>query len=58
VAGAALLGLQHETDAGFFGCGAHTPGFMTDDGINIRGRDGGRGGADYVRQQGLSAHFM
>ena len=58
VAGAALLGLQHESDARFLGCGAHERGFMTDDDEHVR--RGGYSGcrADYVRQEGLSADFM
>ena len=58
VAGAALLGLQNEIDAGVGDGGADAVGLVTDDGEDIAGRNHARGGGDDVRQQRLAADFM
>ena len=58
VAGAALLGLQDEIDAGVCDGGADALGFVTDDGEDIAWRDDARGGRDDMSEQRLAADFM
>src|SRR5271155_3033609 len=58
VAGAALVGLQDEVDAGVLDDGADALGFVTDDGEDVAGRDNARGGSDDAGQQRLAANFM
>ena len=50
--------LQHESDAGGCDRGADAVGFVTDDGVDVAGRNYLGGGCDYVRQQGLAADFV
>jgi hypothetical protein len=58
VAGAALLGLLDEADAGMFYGGADAGGFMADDAQDFAGwRYGFRGGND-VQQQRTAADFV
>ena len=58
VSRASLLALQHETDAGGGDRGADAVGFVSDDGVDVAGRNNPGGGRDYVRQQRLAANFM
>ncbi len=52
VAGAALLGLQDEVDAGGGDGGSDALGFVADDAVDVVGGDDGFGGGDDVEEEG------
>ena len=58
VAGAALLGLEDEGDAGGGDGGADLVGFVADDAEDLVGGDDGLGGGDDVEQEGAAADFV
>ena len=58
MAGAALLSLQDEVDAGVGDGGSDAAGFVADDGEDVRRWDYARGCGDYMGQQRLAANFM
>ena len=58
VAGAALLGLQDELDAGGGDGGADAVGFVADDAEDVVGGDDGFGGGDDVEEEGLAADLV
>ena len=58
VAGAALLGLQNEIDAGAGNGAADSVGFVADDGEDIIRRDDPGGRCDDMSEKRLAANFM
>ena len=58
VSGAALLLLQHESDAGSGHRAADPVGFMSDDGEYVAGRDHFGGGCDHVGQKRFAADLV
>lgn len=58
VAGAALLGLEDELDAGVFDCGFYAIGFVADDAEDVACRDYGFGGGDDVEEEGATADLV
>ena len=58
VSGAALLLLQHESNAGSGNRAANPVGFMSDDGEHVAGRNHFGRGCDHVGQKRLAADFM
>ena len=58
VAGAALLGLQDELDAGGGDGGADAVGFVADDAVDVVGGDEGFGGGDDVEEEGSAADLV
>ena len=58
VAGAALLGLEDELDAGVGDGGADAVGFVANDAEDVGGWRYGLGGGDDVEEQGLAADFV
>ena len=58
VAGAALLGLKDELDAGGFDSGADAIGFVADDAEDVIGGDDSLGGGDDVEKEGAAADLV
>ncbi len=58
MAGAALLFLEDEADAGLFDCGADAVGFVTDDAVDVVGRDDGFRRGDDVEKEGAAADLV
>ncbi len=58
VAGAALLGLEDELDAGVFDGGLYAIGFVADDAEDVVGWDDGFGGGDDVEKEGAASDFV
>ena len=58
VAGAALLFLEDEADAGFFDGGADAVGFVADDAVDVVGRDDGLCCGDDVEEEGSAADLV
>src|SRR5438270_2273154 len=58
VAGAALLGLEDELDAGVFDGGSDAVSFVADDAVDVIGGDDGFGGGDDVEEEGAASDFV
>ncbi len=58
VAGAALLGLGYELDAGGGDGGLDTVGLVADDAVDVVCGDDGFGGGDDVQQESLAADLV
>src|SRR5882757_7051394 len=58
VAGAALLGLEDELDAGGGDGGADAVGFVADDAVDLVGGDYGLRGGDDVEEEGATSDLM
>jgi hypothetical protein len=58
VAGAALLGLEDEVDAGVFDGGFHAVGFVADDAEDLVGLDGGFGGGYDVEEESAATDLV
>ncbi len=58
VAGAALLGLEDELDAGGLDGGADAVGFVADDAVDVVGGDDLLCGGDDVKEEGAAADLV
>ncbi len=58
VAGAALLGLEDELDAGGGDGGSDAVGFVADDAVDVVGGDDGLGGGDDVEEEGAATDLV
>jgi len=58
VAGAALLGLEDELDAGGGDCGADAVGFVADDAVDVVSSHDSFGGGDDVEKEGAAADLV
>jgi len=58
VAGAALLGLEDELNAGGGDCGSYAVGFVADDAVDVVGGDDGFGGGDDVEEESAASDLV